>query len=691
MVMRKIKFTLAFLSVCVFIALACPVKTAASAENYGKTNRVYNTVIFLTFSSEDNAFPENFYSDMRMMYESASTSVANYFKKQSLGALQVETTFLFSDGECVRSDEKENYYKPRYSWRGTLGSYSYVEINPEGYDNRWFDKDGTPVEPSEKGAKQSVECAYREQLLIREILRKCDLPQNFDGDADGDGYLDSLVIITDSSETTSQNELLWSHMSICHNFSESVLDNYYFEPSERGYLQSIGDAVLGRTKVARYNLIPAGVLCSRTAGEYSNKVKEDERHLYDIGLLCHETAHSIGLSDYYSYEDSAYESVGEFDLLGNKTNVVPQYMLTYLRQKAGWLGYDNLLYVNDSGSYTLYPVASDNKIKAVKIVLSDYLTTGEYFMAEVRSREFAHEENPFDGYLSGSGLIIYRVNEANAYINSLGSAGTTDYGNMYGADEVYVYRVGNGKSTTDVTGLITRSIFGDKLPAYTNSFGDSDLSKTVKDISSDGKMISYTDGKNSGIVFSDITINDDHSVTFNITLPEEQKNALVTKCEEGYIAKYVDGKNHVFWKSNVKSGSAHVLVLRSTERLKKLAENSKSQITFDDIKKGSFSYYKTLYSGVIPLAEKNAPLPDFSEEALVFLALEGENGACAIRYIGCIENANETFSQYALKILDPLYMLFAGAAVLMLVAVIVLIFTAKKNATKNKKNGIKYR
>ena len=94
---------------------------------------------------------------------------------------------------------------------------------------------------------------------------------------------------------------------------------------------------------------------------------------------------------------------------------------------------------------------------------------------------------------------------------------------------------------------------------------------------------------------------------------------------------------------------------------------------------------------MIPLAEKNAPLPDFSEEALVFLALEGENGACAIRYIGCIENANETFSQYALKILDPLYMLFAGAAVLMLVAVIVLIFTAKKNAIKNKKNGIKYR
>ncbi len=689
--MRKIKVTLAFLFICVFMAFACPTKIAAGAENHSNAKRAYNTVIFLTFSSENNEFPENFYSDMRMMYETASTSVANYFKKQSLGALQVETTFLFSNGECVRSEYGENYYKPRYSGKGTLGAYSYVEINPEGYDNRWFDKDGAPVEPYEEGAKQSVECAYREQLLIREILKKCDLPQGFDGDADGDGYLDSLVIVTDSAETSTQNELLWSHMSICHDFPDRVLDNYYFDSTERSKIQSIGSAVLGGNKVARYNVIPAGVLCSRTAGEYSNKVKEEERHLYDIGLLCHETAHSIGFSDYYSYEDSAYESVGEFDLLGNKTNVVPQYMLTYLRQKAGWLGYDNLLYANDSGSYTLYPVASDNKIKAVKIVLSDYLTTGEYFMAEVRSRDFAYEENAFDGYLSGSGLIIYRVNEANAYINSLGSAGTTDYGNMYGADEVYVYRVGNGKSTTDVTGLITHAMFGDKLPAYTNSFGDSDLSKTVKDLSSDAKMISYTDGKNSGIVFSDITINADHSVTFNITLPEEQKTALVTKCEEGYIAKYVDGKNHVFWKSNVKSGSAHVLVLRSTERLKKLAENSKSQITFDDIKKGSFSYYKTLYSGVIPLAEKNAPLPDFSEEALVFLALEGENGACAIRYIGCIENPNETFSQYALKIFDPLYMLFAGATVLALIVVIAFIFTAKKNAAKNKKSGIKYR
>ena len=689
--LKIINASVAFFCAVLFSAFAIAPGISEASAKTTEQSCIYNTVIYLSFNEEDDAFPDNFYSDMRQMFETASVSVANYFKKQSLGALDIKTTFLFDDGQCVRSEHGVDYYRPRYAWKGVAGTYSYTEVNPEGYDNRWYDKDGNLTPPSESGARQSVEGAYREQRLLREVVGKCDAPRGFDGDYDNDGYLDSLVIVTDVESSDTTDDVLWSHMGVCHSFSDGVLDNYYYRPEEKSKLKSLEMAVIRNAGVARYNVISAGVLCSRTPGEYSNKVKAEERHLYDVGLLCHEMAHCIGLSDYYSYEDSSYESVGEFDLLGNATNVVPQYMLSYLRFKKGWLGYDNLLYVNDNGRYTLYPVASDKQVKACKIVLSDYLATGEYFMAEVRSRDYAYEDNPFDAYLPASGLIIYRVNESNAYINSLGSKGTTDYGNMYGDDEVYVYRVGGGKKTTDVAGLVTLSMFGDKLPAYASSFGDPDTTKTVKDYSSsDLKLISYGDGRNSGIVFSDITINDDGSVTFDVSLPEEQKNVPVLDMSKAYIDRYVDGGNRVFWKSNVKSGSAHVMVIRSTDRLKKLAESSKSQITFDDIKSGSFSYYKTLYSAVVPLAEKSAPLPDFNEQALVFLALEGENGACAIRYIGCIESENETFSQYALRIFDPLYMLFAGAAVLLVIVAVALFIASRRNAKKSKKSKKNY-
>ena len=101
------------------------------------------------------------------------------------------------------------------------------------------------------------------------------------------------------------------------------------------------------------------------------------------------------------------------------------------------------------------------------------------------------------------------------------------------------------------------------------------------------------------------------------------------------------------------------------------------KLTAEDIKNGSYSYYKTLYVASLPIAEKQLTLPEFEDSAMIFLALESSSGLRSIRYVGEIEAQNQSFSQMLARIFDPMYT-FAVIAVLLLgILVAVLIFTGK--------------
>lgn len=633
-----------------------------------KDGNISNTVVFLTFEREGDLFVPDFYDSIERMYNTASFSLKNYYYKQSSGKVEINTNLIYAKGGgCVRSEHSADYYKPKYVWRGVL----YEEVNKNGYDNRKFDKDGSPVDPSLKGAKPSIDGFYREQLLIREILTKLNLPNEYFSDYDQDGKTDSFVIITDADVSSSDwGDILWSHMSMNYSLSSGYFNDYYYTKAQQEQLKTLSEAYLGESVIGTYNFFTASEICARKAGDYSKAIKEDEKGLYDVGLLCHEMAHNLGFYDYYSYEDSAYQSIGEFDITANDVNVVPQNMLTYLRAKAGWLSYENMLYVNDSGRYTIYPVGADKQIKACKIVLSDYLSTGEYYMVEARSKNYADTDNPFDSCLTDSGIIIMRINEGHAYINASGEKSTTDYGNMYGEDEVYVYR-------TQSSNLVYRkNTSGQRysLSQFNGSEGMSSFTVTP----STGSTIQNS-ARN--IVFSDICANDDGSFSFTVELPEQQ-STIAINIDESFIGNYFDGSKRVYWKSNVKTGNAHILVLRSTDRLKRLAENHKSKITFSDIKKGTFNYYVTLYKTVIPISEMSVPIPDFNEQALVFVALESENGNCAIRYIGCIENDDESFSGYLARMFDPLYVAGIAAGIFVIILIVLFVLYLRKNSKK---------
>ena len=699
--MKKKKFIAIFIALFTILYFFTPLfslkKVQAESDDLKNTaETLQNTVVLVTFNEEGDNFFEDFDKTLERMYQTSPYSVMEYIKRQSNGKMIFNTEILSAkDQMIIKSEFPVEYYKPRFK----ESAEGYEEINPEGYDNRWFDEDGNVAKSGAKGAKPCVDVAYREQNFIREILSKTKIPENYDSDANKDGKCDSFVVITDLNESSNRADILWPHKGTAYTFTESLLNTFccvgFEEECERIQEKKLANGVL-----STYNLISAKEIVSKTLGETSSKIKESEKDLYNVGLLAHESLHVLGLPDYYSYEDTSYESVGEFDVLGT-THVLPQNMLGYLRYKMGWLTYDEILYVNDSGQYTLPLSFAEGKCVA-KIVLSNYHETGEYFMAEFRSSSLATQEFVNDCTLSGDGLIIYRVNPSNAYINEKNFKSTTDYGNMYGEDEVFVYRLGAPGKIKKVADPLGESYAllgsGEEIVTmdgtfslYDNStFGNADKSKNTQNLTSSltkpsETIVYYTDGTNSGIVFSNIKINtQDKTVTFNVELPETQGTMPMLGEENVYIEKGLGGVNKLNWISDVKSGRTHVLVVRSTNRLRQMAENGNSGITIEDFHNKKYAHYETLLYKSLPCAEKTYTLPNFDAEVLVFIAIENEKGASAVRYVGCIESTNPSFGDYYKKIIDPLYYVGLIGIIIVFVLIGLAVIQSKKRDDKNR-------
>ena len=222
------------------------------------------------------------------------------------------------------------------------------------------------------------------------------------------------------------------------------------------------------------------------------------------------------------------------------------------------------------------------------------------------------------------------------------------------------------------------------------SFGNSDLTKTEEKLVSGSNVKSetavlYSNGKNSGIVFSQITINKDGSVTFDVQLPETQGNMPVLNPNDVYVSRYIDGTDRLYWQSDVKTGNAYVMVIKATKRMKKLAEEGQSNVTLENFISGQFHYYDVLYRAKVPLAEKYVELPEITENALVFIALQSKNGNCAVRYVGSINNLNPTFSQYLAYEIDYVYMIIAAIVVVLIIIVVILANNYRKNRQKRRR------
>lgn len=654
---------------------------APKTRNYG--------VVFVKFADSDD-FDEDFEEKIFKTYNSSSLSVKKYFEIVSNGLYSVD--FFAAATTVVTLAEKQSYYEPKYYYTPITGQYETV--NENGYDNRYFDENGEPCSYSKTGNKRHIDRLLREQAMFQEIVSK--VAQSFSGanlDFDGNGVIDGLhLIFSTQDKEYSWDEILWAHKGNFTAYSRSFFESNYYVPSDFEILPIDFLPPYIDNKVADGYSVFTSTKIKQTVIQDENKDK-----IFSCGIFAHEMMHDLGLSDYYSYDKTGesgelYENkpVGEFDILGG-SQLLPQMPLSYTRQKLGFITDENICPIEKSGEYLLFPTTSDAKTKAYKLVLNDYNETGEYFMIEARS-----DGGFVDGSLSGTGIIIYRINEKNGFIGADGAVGIKNLGNMYGENEVYVYRLGDkdlsdnknnsfallGGNTIKIN-VDGRSVF---LDGSTIGSRDKSAYKTVIDQKTGclTTSIFYTNGQNSGVKISDVKVNEDGSCSFKIEFDE----SVFSEKLFADLSRYYDNKTVIVkWGVPTRQGKVCVYTCSANGliKYKNGAYVLKNKITPAMLANGNAYGNKIIYKGEFAASYCTAAIPSTKDETAVFLTYE-ENGESKVLFVGAFNSHEPSFSEYLFGTTKWVVLIVGIVVFFVAVTVVVILLMVKKEKSKNSKD-----
>jgi M6 family metalloprotease-like protein len=197
-----------------------------------------------------------------------------------------------------------------------------------------------------------------------------------DYDNDGDGYIDAFHVIYAGygEESGADANAIWAHE---YGFTERTyrtkkLDTYSCSPELRG-----------------------------------NSSSNPGSNITHIGVICHEFGHVFGAPDFYDSDGTGsggeFRGTGYWDLMANgswngpgRDGSSPAHINMYQKIKFEWV---NSVVLN-------MPQQINNMLNSAQnAVAYTYNTTtpGEYFVLENRQQE------GFDAYIPGHGLLIYRV------------------------------------------------------------------------------------------------------------------------------------------------------------------------------------------------------------------------------------------------------------------------------------------
>lgn len=256
---------------------------------------------------------------------------------------------------------------------------SYQDVHPRAYYEPYHAVNN-PI-----GYQNSTQRRDREHILLANAIAFIapEVPPDMVIDADNDGLVDNVCFIIRGGNGAWAS-LLWAHRWVL--FSQ--------------------EAYINGKRVWDYTFQP----------ETQN----------DTYTLCHEMYHVLGAPDLYRYSGSGITPVGNWDLMASGFVHMGAFM-KWKYADQNWV--TEIPEITTAGIYTLNPLTSPEN-NAYKIASPN--SSHEYFVVEYRKQEGLYESN-----LSGSGLIVYRIDP---------SAGN---GNASGPpDEVYIYRP-NGTPTAN--------------------------------------------------------------------------------------------------------------------------------------------------------------------------------------------------------------------------------------------------
>ena len=421
---------------------------------------INNIVIFVIFA-EDTVFSKNF----------------NYME------------MVFNDSSSFDANSMYNFYR--------LTSYGKLYINTHFFP----DPSGNTIVAYQDTALRSFFMPYnantnpngfrnnertsREHALLGRAIdfTKQLIPSGLDLDYDGDGRVDNVCFII-TGEPIAGGGILWPH---------------------RWSLYTRYDSIHGK-RIYDYNLNLADINGNASCA----------------GVITHEMMHTLGAPDMYRYDERGNNVVpmGNWDLMASTNYTSPQGLGAYMKYQYGrWI--DSIPEITSPGTYTLYPSNGNSPEKtAYKIYPYRDTLPNEYLVLEYRNTA----SNIFERNLSGSGILIYRINDKYE-------------GNAYSNDEAYIFRP-NG--TLSANGTLTQANFS------------SDVNRTEFGYNANPYPFYYNGFEMENILITDIT-NAGDSIQFTVGLPPLQKKISITpqkmllECPSGRN-NYIDIETDFSWK-----------------------------------------------------------------------------------------------------------------------------------------------
>ncbi|MBR2336500.1 MAG: hypothetical protein IKA61_00950 [Clostridia bacterium] len=494
----KRKITAFFTLLIIALTAVFPI----SCKKDGEENT--NLVIQVEFSDTESPFTQRENDLLKKAFCGEKDSLDNFIYLNSNGSHKVKSNIL----GVVKIDKPIDYFMPRYRYDAQSGEYE--EVNGIGYDNRYFAEDGSVS----GNGKQSAERFFREQELLYLSTEKA---VEICKDLGKKPQFENLTLVPSRlNRYVYSGDIFHPHQAKNYTGDSSGLSSAYYTDGVSG---SIKNAKIGKTEVGSYVIIPFAYISS---GERTS-----------VTTLCHEYMHVLGAPDLYTY-DNAKKPVGEFDVMGGESTPEPTQSLAYLKYRMGWLKEgEDILPVTEGGEYSLTAMEDVGGVKAYKITLGSYYEKGDTFYLEYRKLG--------NGSLASApteGVIIYRVNEDNGYISSMGEKANVWRGNAYGDYEVIVFRniqdfiYGNHTTLNEEEG-------------YT-SFGNPDGNVNV---------ILNSDGTNSGIYVEYLGKNADGTARIRVEIPSIQ---AVAPSGKAGLAVEVGNRNSVYFGDVSEAKTAYV-------------------------------------------------------------------------------------------------------------------------------------
>jgi M6 family metalloprotease-like protein len=337
------------------------------------TGTINNVVVYIRFADQAE-FTDSvaYYNRMFNNSTPGASSMYNYFLEASYNTLFTPSHFYPTPPGAFETSFQDSHN------RNYFLPYNSAS-NPEGYQN-------------------DTERRTREHGLLRDAVNavSTQVPPSLIIDGDNDGYVDNICFII-RGDHSAWADLLWPHRWALYTYS----------------------VYINGKRVWDYNL----------------QLEMFFKQHSDVGVLCHEMAHSVGYPDlYHYYYGTNLSPCGSWDLMCSSPNP-PSHMGAYMKNYyTGWTA--AIPQITVSGTYWVKPITSATK-NAYWIASPN--SSSEYFVVEYRRKI-----GTFEGVLPGSGLLVYRIN------GDFAGQGNAQYDGSSIFDEVYIYRPG-GTPTTNGT------------------------------------------------------------------------------------------------------------------------------------------------------------------------------------------------------------------------------------------------